>query len=81
MKKQLVIDDEIVEVEVLEMNASFVLFNLEGVEYKVNLGALQDGKMVLNLNGKNRPVVLYDTQYVIDGREFEITWYQWECFW
>jgi 3-methylcrotonyl-CoA carboxylase alpha subunit len=73
MKKQLVIDDEIVEVEVLEMNASFVLFNLEGVEYKVNLGALQDGKMVLNLNGKNRPVVLYDTQYVIDGREFEIT--------
>jgi 3-methylcrotonyl-CoA carboxylase alpha subunit len=62
-----------VEVEVLDENASFVLFNLEGIEYKVNLASLQDGKMVLNLNGKNRPVILEDTNYVVDGQEFEIT--------
>lgn len=72
MKKQFVIDDEIVEVEVIEESASFVLFNFEGEEYSVNLGALQDGKMVLNLKGKNRPVILVDTHYVVDGQEFVI---------
>ncbi|RPJ69362.1 MAG: hypothetical protein EHM20_16475, partial [Alphaproteobacteria bacterium] len=72
MKKQFVIDDEIVEIDVLEENASFVLFNFEGEEYSVNLGGLQPGKMVLNLKGKNRPVILVDTNYVIDGQEFTI---------
>lgn len=72
MKKQFVIDDEIVEVDVVEESASFVLFNFKGEQYSVNLGALQDGKMVLNLKGKNRPVVLVDTNYVIDGQEFTI---------
>ena len=72
MKKQLVIDDEIVDVEILHENASFVLFNFEGEEYSINLGALQDGKMVLNLKGKNRPVILVDTHYVVDGQEFII---------
>ena len=72
MKKQFVIDDEVVEVDVLEENASFVLFNFQGEEYSVNLGGLQDGKMVLNLKGKNRPVILVDTQYVVDGQEFTI---------
>lgn len=72
-KKQLLIDDELVEFEVVDESASFVLFNLDGVEYKVNLSSLQDGKMVLNLNGRNRPVVLVDTNYVVDGQEFEIT--------
>lgn len=72
MKKQFVIDDEIIDVDVLEENASFVLFNFEGEEYSVNLGGLQDGKMVLNLKGKNRPVILVDTNYVIDGQEFFI---------
>ncbi len=73
MKKQMLIDDEIVEVDVIEETASFVLFNLEGVQYSVNLGSLQDGKMVLNMNGKNRPVVLVDVNYVVDGQEFEIS--------
>ena len=50
MKKQFVIDDEVVEVDVLEENASFVLFNFQGEEYSVNLGGLQDGKMVLKIN-------------------------------
>lgn len=72
MKKQFVIDDEIIEVEVVDENASFVLFNFQGEEYSVNLGSLQDGKMVLNLKGKNRPVILVDTNYVIDGQEFTI---------
>ena len=72
MKKQFVIDDEIVDVEIVEESASFVLFNFDGEEYSVNLGALQDGKMVLNLKGKNRPVILFDTHYVVDGQEFVI---------
>ncbi|MBC7538211.1 MAG: acetyl-CoA carboxylase biotin carboxyl carrier protein subunit [Bacteriovorax sp.] len=72
MKKQFVIDDEIVDVEVVDESASFVLFNFEGEEYSVNLGALQDGKMVLNMKGKNRPVILADTHYVVDGQEFVI---------
>jgi hypothetical protein len=53
MKKQFVIDDEIVDVDIVDESASFVLFNFEGEEYSVNLGALQDGKMVLNMKGKN----------------------------
>ncbi len=73
MKKQILVDDEIVDVDVLEENASFVLFNFEGVEYKVKLNSLQDGKMVLNLNGRNRPVVLEDTTYVVNGEEFEVS--------
>lgn len=73
MKKQFLIDDEVVDVDVLEENTSFVLFSFEGTEYKVNLGGLCDGKMVLNLNGKNRPVIFSDTKYVIDGSEFEVT--------
>lgn len=72
MKKQFVIDDEIVDVDIVDENASFVLFNFEGEEYSVNLGAHQDGKMVLNLKGKNRPVILFDTHYVVDGQEFII---------
>ena len=72
MKKQIVIDDEIVEVDVIEENASFVLFNFEGEEYSVNLGGLQNGKMVLNLKGKNRPVIWADSHYIVDGKEFKI---------
>lgn len=72
MKKQLMIDDEIIDIDIVDESASFVLFNFDGEEYSVNLGALQDGKMVLNLKGKNRPVVLIDTHYVVDGQEFII---------
>jgi biotin carboxyl carrier protein len=72
MKKEYVIDDEIIEVDVVDENASFVLFNFKGEEYSVKLSGLQDGKMVLNLKGKNRPVVLFDTSYVVDGQEFTI---------
>lgn len=72
MKKQFVIDDEIVEVDVIEENASFVLFNFEGEEYSVNLGGLQNGKMVLNLKGKNRPVIWAESHYIVDGQEFKI---------
>jgi biotin carboxyl carrier protein len=72
MKKEYVIDDEIIEVDVVDENASFVLFNFKGEEYSVKLSGLHDGKMVLNLKGKNRPVVLFDTNYVVDGQEFTI---------
>jgi biotin carboxyl carrier protein len=60
MKKQFVVDDEIVDVEVVEESASFVLFNFEGEEYSVNLGPIFNGKMILNMKGKNRPVILID---------------------
>jgi 3-methylcrotonyl-CoA carboxylase alpha subunit len=70
MKKQYVIDDEIVDVDVVEENASFVLFNFEGEEYSVNLGGLYNGKMVLNLKGKNRSVLMADPYYVVDGQPF-----------
>jgi biotin carboxyl carrier protein len=72
MKKQFVIDDEIVDIDVVSESASFVLFDFEGEEYSVNLGPLVDGKMVLNMKGKNRPVILVDTHYVVDGKEFVI---------
>ncbi|MDO9184177.1 MAG: biotin/lipoyl-containing protein [Bacteriovorax sp.] len=72
MKKQFVIDDEIVDVDIVEETTSFILFNFEGEEYSVNLGALKDGKMVLNMKGKNRPVIIADTHYVVDGQEFVI---------
>lgn len=72
MKKQFEIDDIIEEVEIIEENASFVLFNFQGEQYSVNLGARDDGKMVLNLKGKNRPVILFDTNYIVDGQEFVI---------
>ena len=72
MKKQFLIDDEIVDVDIVDENASFVLFKFGGEEYSVNLGSLQSGKIVLNLNGKNRPVILVDTECVVDGQEFKI---------
>jgi 3-methylcrotonyl-CoA carboxylase alpha subunit len=72
MKKEIMIDDEIFEIDVIEENASFVLFNFEGEEYSVNLGGLQNGKMVLNLKGKNRPVIWAESHYIVDGQEFKM---------
>lgn len=72
MKKQLIIDNEIVDVDVEDEGASFVLFNFEGEQYSINLGSLEKGRMVLNLKGKNRPVILVDNNYVVDGEEFVI---------
>ncbi len=72
MKKQFVLDNEIIDVDVIEENPSFVLFNFNGEEYSVSLGGANQGKMVLNLKGKNRPIILADKHYVVDGREFII---------
>ncbi len=72
MKKQFIIDDEIVDVDILEEGASFVLFEFEGEEYSVALSKFHEGKMVLNFKGKNHEVILADTQYVVDGEEFKI---------
>jgi len=57
MKKQFVIDNEIVDVNILEENPSFVLFQFNGEEYSVNLGGVQDGKMTLTSGGKNHSVI------------------------
>jgi len=72
MKKQFVIDNEILEVDLVEEGASFVLFNLEGEDYSINLGGLQNGKMSLNLKGKNHLAISSDPFYVVEGEEFVI---------
>lgn len=72
MKKQFVIDDEIVDVNILEEGASFVLFEFEGEEYSVSLSNFHEGKMILSSKGKNHEVILADNQYVLEGEEFKI---------
>ena len=72
MKKQFVVDDEIVDVDVVEETPSFVLFKFNGEEYSVNLGRRDDVMMVLNHKGKNRKVITSEAQFVVDGHEFTI---------
>lgn len=72
MKKQIQLNDELIDVNVIQQNASFVLFNLEGVEYAVNLAAYHDGMMTLNQNGSNHSVTTIDTHFVVDGIEFAL---------
>lgn len=72
MKKQFIIDDEIVDVNILEEGASFILFEFEGEEYSVALSNFHEGKMVLNLKGKNHEVIMSDSDYVVEGEEFKI---------
>ncbi len=72
MKKQFVIDEEILEVDIVEEGASFVLFNFAGEEYSINLGGQQNGKMSLVYKGQNHTAIASDPFYVVDGEEFVI---------
>ena len=72
MKKQIELNDELIDIDVLEQNAKFVLFNLDGTQYAVNLGNVEDYKYNLAYNSSNTTVVAVDTHFVVDGFEFAI---------
>lgn len=72
MKKQIQLNDELIDIDVIEQNPRFVLFNLDGTEYAVNLSNTDDYKMNLAYNNKNVTVVGVDTHFVVDGVEFAI---------
>ena len=72
MKKQIQLNDELIDVDIMEQNAKFVLFNLEGTEYAVNLANVEDYKYNLSMNNANNAVAIVDTHFVVDGIEFSI---------
>lgn len=72
MKRQIQLNDEVIEVDILEQSARFVLFNMDGTEYAVNLGNVDDYKYNLAYNSSNTTVATVDTHFVIDGIEFAI---------
>lgn len=72
MKKQIQLNEELIDIDIIEQNPRFVLFNLEGVEYAVNLSSDHDGMMTLNQKGKNYQVTSFETHFVVDGVEFAI---------
>ncbi|MBC7429302.1 MAG: acetyl-CoA carboxylase biotin carboxyl carrier protein subunit [Bacteriovorax sp.] len=73
MKKQIQLNDELIDVDIIEQNPRFVLFNLDGTEYTVNLSNIDDYKMNLSYNNTNVTVVGVDTHFVVDGVEFAIS--------
>jgi 3-methylcrotonyl-CoA carboxylase alpha subunit len=73
MKKQIQLNEELIDIDIIEQNPKFVLFNLDGVEYAVNLSAEHEGMMTLNHNGLNHQVNSIDTHFVVDGVEFAIS--------
>jgi biotin carboxyl carrier protein len=72
MKRQIQLNDELIDVEIMEQNPRFVLFNLEGTEYAVKLGNVDDYKYNLEYEDTNTTVSSVDTYFVIDGIEFAI---------
>ncbi len=73
MKKQIQLNDELIDVDIIEQNPRFVLFNLDGTEYAVNLSSVDDYKMNLAYKHTNVTVVGVDTHFVVDGVEFAIS--------
>jgi biotin carboxyl carrier protein len=73
MKRQIELNDELIDIDILEQNPRFVLFNLDGTEYAVNLGNVEDYKYNLAYNSGNTTVVAVDTHFVVDGFEFAIS--------
>ena len=72
MKKQIQLNEEMIDVDVMELSARFVLFNLNGTEYAVKLGSVDDYKYNLEYEDTNSTVANIDTHFVIDGIEFAI---------
>ena len=72
MKRQIQLNEELIDIDVIDQNPRFVLFNLDGTEYAVNLGNIDDYKLNLNYNHMNKSVVALDTHIVVDGIEFSI---------
>lgn len=72
MKKNIVLNNENVSVDVLEINPNFVLFNFDGQEYAVNLQSSRDGKFILNYQNKNIQIVNSKNIFVVEGSEIEV---------
>lgn len=72
MKKQIVLNDQNVEIDVVEQSSNFVLFKFEGKEYGINLESGRDGKYILNYSGANYGVVSNGRSFVMDGHEIEV---------
>jgi biotin carboxyl carrier protein len=72
MKTQIQLNNEMIDVDILEQNPRFVLFNLDGTEYAVKLGNVDDYKYNLEYEDTNSSVAVVDTYFVIDGIEFAI---------
>lgn len=76
MKKQIQINDELVDIDVISQTASFVLFEMNGEQYSVNLNHTDDYKMNLSYDGQNKTVVVAAPFYVNNGREFAVSAYK-----
>ncbi|MBY0415971.1 MAG: acetyl-CoA carboxylase biotin carboxyl carrier protein subunit [Bdellovibrionales bacterium] len=72
MKKQIQLNEELIDVDIIDQGPRFVLFNLDGTEYAVNLGNVDDYKMTLDYDNSNTTVSTVDTHFVVDGIEFAI---------
>lgn len=72
MKKQINLNDEMIDVEVINQTASFVLFEVEGEQYSINLNKVEDYKVNLSYNGSNKSVVVAGPYFVANGKEFAI---------
>lgn len=72
MKKQIQLNEELVDVDVIEQTPKFVLFKLDGVEYAVELSAEHDGMMTTSFGGRNHRISNVETHFVVDGVEFNI---------
>ncbi|NOT77826.1 MAG: biotin attachment protein [Bacteriovoracaceae bacterium] len=72
MKKTIELNNELIDIDIIEQNPKFVLFNLEGREYTVSLESSDDYRLNLAFNQYNKTVVAVDSHFVVDGVEFSI---------
>ena len=72
MKKEIILDNEAVEVDVIDEQPNFVLFKFEGEEYGVHLESNRDGKLVLSHKGINHSVINSQNAFVLNGFEIEV---------
>lgn len=72
MKKQYILDNETIEIDLIEQTPSFVLFKFEGEDYSINLNNITEGKYNLNSAGRNAAVVCTDKYFAVNGVEFTI---------
>lgn len=72
MRKQIQLNEEMIDFDLIEQSPRFVLFNLDGTEYAVKLGSVDDYKYNLEYEDTNTTVSAIDTHFVIDGIEFAI---------
>lgn len=73
MKTKINLNEEVLEVDVIKQTASFVLFELEGKQYSVNLNKTDDYKMNLSFDGNDKKVVVARPYFVVDGQDFALS--------